>query len=134
MINTSQIVTERLAKLDRHMAALASYKELIDGLVRSKPVYEVQVFEQLKPEEMAIFDAYLKRFASVQDYLGAKIFPVILDLAGIGAQSMSEVLSIIEKETIIDNLETWIALRETRNHLEHDYPTELQQALRDLQF
>jgi hypothetical protein len=134
MTEIAQIVAERLAKLDRHITALTSYKELIDQLSVKKPIYQVDVFEQLKPEEKAIFDAYLKRFASVQDYLGAKIFPAILDLAGIGSGPMSEVLSLIEKEGIIDNLETWVQLRETRNHLEHDYPSDLAQALLDLQF
>jgi hypothetical protein len=134
MTEIAQIVAERLAKLDRHITALTSYKELIDQLSVKKPIYQVDVFEQLKPEEKAIFDAYLKRFASVQDYLGAKIFPAILDLAGIGSGPMSEVLLLIEKEGIIDNLETWVQLRETRNHLEHDYPSDLVQALLDLQF
>jgi len=39
-----------------------------------------------------------------------------------------------QKEGIIDNLETWLRLREARNHLEHDYPAELEQSLLDLQF
>ncbi len=47
---------------------------------------------------------------------------------------MSEVLSNIEKENIIDSLENWIELREVRNELEHDYPEELQEALNDLKF
>ena len=47
---------------------------------------------------------------------------------------MSEVLSNIEKENIIDSLENWIELREVRNELEHDYPEELQEALYDLKY
>ena len=34
---------------------------------------------------------------------------------------MSEVLSNIEKENIIDSLENWIELREVRNELESYY-------------
>jgi hypothetical protein len=134
MIEIERIVAERIAKLDRHIIALSSYKELIDDLIARKPVFQVDVFELLKPEEKAIFDAYLKRFASIQDYLGAKIFPAILELAGVGAGPLSEVLANVEKEGIIDNLETWLRLREARNHLEHDYPAELEQSLLDLQF
>jgi hypothetical protein len=47
---------------------------------------------------------------------------------------MSEVLSSMEKEGIITDLSQWIALREARNNLEHDYPDELQQALVVLQY
>ncbi len=134
MTDTAHIVAERIAKLERHMKALESYKILIDRLASKKDVYSPDQFEALRPEDKAIFDAYLKRFSSVQDYLGAKIFPAILELAGIGAGPMSAVLSLVEKEGIIDDLETWVRLRETRNHLEHDYPAELAQALQDLHF
>jgi len=41
-------------------------------------------------------DAYLKRFSSVQDFLGAKVFSLLLDISGIGDTKMSEVLFAIE--------------------------------------
>ena len=41
---------------------------------------------------------------------------------------MSEVLTLIEKEGIMD-LDTWIEFRNIRNNLEHDYPDELEDAL-----
>jgi hypothetical protein len=66
--------------------------------------------------------------------LGAKIFSLLLEITGINNTKMSEVLSNIEKENIIDSLENWIELREVRNELEHDYPEELQQALEDLKY
>ena len=47
---------------------------------------------------------------------------------------MSEVLFAIEKEEIIDSLDSWIELREVRNELEHDYPENLTAALQDLKF
>jgi len=56
-------------------------------------------------------DAYLKRFSSVQDFLGAKM----LDIAGINSGKMSEVLYLVEKETIIDSRDRWIGLREVRS-------------------
>jgi hypothetical protein len=79
-------------------------------------------------------DAYLKRFASIQDYLGAKIFSLLLDVSGISGNKMSEVLYHIEREEIIDSLENWIEIREIRNELEHDCPEELEEALQDLKF
>jgi len=68
----------------------------------------------------------------VQDFLGAKIFSMLLDSAGIGTSKMSEVLYLVEKEGIIDSLDNWIELREVRNELERDYPEDLEQALNDL--
>lgn len=131
---TKNILQKRLAKLTKHYEALKEYKLLIDILVADKNIYDQFVFNTLIPQERAILDAYLKRFSSVQDFLGAKIFVSLLEVAGIYSGKMSEVLGYIEKEEIIDSLDDWIELREVRNELEHDYPDELQEALDDLKF
>ncbi len=91
-------------------------------------------FEKLLPEQKAILDAHLKRISSVQDFLGAKVFALLLDIAGISYSKMSEVLYHIEKEGIIDSFEEWIELREVRDELEYDYSDELEDALEDLRF
>ena len=133
-MDKKQILKKRFDKLDKHYIALKEYKSLIDDLLIEINIYEQFVFNTLKPEKRAILDAYLKRFASLQDFLGAKIFSMLLDIAGINHTKMSEVLSNIEKEDIIDSLENWVELRDIRNELEHDYPEELQEALDDLKF
>lgn len=132
--DTKLILEKRLEKLSKHYEALKDYKILIDKILLTKNIYEQFTFNTLKPEEKAILDAYLKRFSSIQDFLGAKIFSLLLDIAGINNSKMSEVLYYIEKEEIIDSLENWIELREVRNELEHDYPEELEEALMDLKF
>ena len=132
--DTKLILEKRFEKLSKHYEALKDYKLLIDQILLNKNIYEQFIFNTLKPEEKAILDAYLKRFSSIQDFLGAKIFSLLLDVAGINSSKMSEVLYYIEKEEIIDSLENWIELREVRNELEHDYPEELEAALMDLKF
>jgi len=99
-----------------------------------KNIFQVDVFQVLEIQEKAALDAYLKRFSSIQDFLGAKIFASLLEISGISYREMSEVLYLVEKEEIIDSLDNWIELREIRNELEHDYPENLQQALQDLKF
>ena len=131
---TKKILQKRIEKLRKQYNALKDYKILIDQLLLEKNIYDQFVFNTLIPQERAILDAYLKRFSSVQDFLGAKIFALLLEVAGIYSGKMSEVLSYIEKEEIIDSLDDWIELREIRNELEHDYPEELQEALDDLKF
>ena len=132
--DTKEILIKRFDKLSKHYEALKDYKSLINELLLNKNIYDQFIFNTLKPEEKAILDAYLKRFSSIQDFLGAKIFSLLLDVAGINSSKMSEVLYYIEKEEIIDSLENWIELREVRNELEHDYPEELEEALVDLKF
>jgi len=133
-MNKKEILKKRFEKLEKHYIAIKEYKSLIDDLLQQSNIYDPFAFNALKPEKRAILDAYLKRFASIQDFLGAKIFSLLLDIAGINNTKMSEVLSNIEKENIIDSLENWIELREVRNELEHDYPEELQEALNDLKY
>lgn len=134
MIDKKQILKKRFNTLEKHYIAIKEYKCLIDALLKEQNIYDQFIFNSLKPEKRAILDAYLKRFASIQDFLGAKIFSLLLEIAGINSSKMSEVLSNIEKESIIDSLENWIELREVRNELEHDYPEELQEALEDLKY
>ena len=133
-MNKKEILKKRFDRLEKHYIAIKEYKTLIDDLLKENNIYDQFVFNTLKPEKRAILDAYLKRFASIQDFLGAKIFSLLLDIAGINHSKMSEVLSNIEKENIIDSLENWIELREVRNELEHDYPEDLQEALDDLKY
>ena len=134
MTNKEEILQKRFNKLKSHYTALKDYKELIKLLLIEKDIYKAEVFINLIPQEKAILDAYLKRFSSLQDFMGAKIFPLLLELAGISNNKMSEVLYHIEKEEIIDSLGNWIELREIRNELEHDYPENLENALNDLKF
>ncbi len=133
-MDKKEILKKRFNKLENHYKALHEYKLLIDDLLVDINIYDPFTFNTLKPEKRAILDAYLKRFSSLQDYLGAKIFPLLLEIAGIGSSRMSEILYEIERERIIDSLENWIELREVRNELEHDYPEELKEALKDLKF
>jgi len=133
-MNKKEILKKRFEKLEKHYIALKEYKVLIDNLLQEANIYDPFIFNTLKPEKKAILDAYLKRFSSIQDFMGAKIFALLLEVAGINSNKMSEVLYYIEKEQIIDSLENWIELREVRNELEHDYPEELQEALNNLKF
>ena len=134
MHNKKEILKKRFKKLERHYSALKDYKQLIDNIRLQKDIFQEDVFKTLEVQEKAILDAYLKRFSSIQDFLGAKIFSSLLEISGISYGKMSEVLYRVEKEEIIDSLDNWIELREIRNELEHDYPENLQQALQDLKF
>jgi len=125
-----QILQKQLKKVQAHYHALKEYKEYIHS---SNFDFSIREFEMLNTESKAVLEAYLKRFSSLQDYLGAKVFKGLLDISGISYTKMSEVLTLIEKEEIV-NLDTWIEFRNIRNDLEHDYPDELEEALNDLKY
>lgn len=133
-MSKTKILKKRIDKATKHYKALSEYKKLIDNLIETMNIYDLWTFNTLPYEKRAILEAYLKRFASLQDYLGAKLFPLMLECAGIGTSKMSEVLYMVEKEEIIDSFESWIKLREISNDLEHDYPDEMKEALQNLKY
>ena len=122
------ILRKQLQKVKSHYEALCEYHSYIEAMGFD---FSSEAFSSLSIEQKAVLEAYLKRFSSLQDFLGAKVFKSLLDVSGVSYTKMSEVLTLIEKEEIID-LDTWIALRNIRNNLEHDYPDELDEALLDL--
>lgn len=128
------ILKKRFYKLDKHYEAFREYHQLIEIFLFENDVLTVEKFNFIDPKDRALFDAYIKRFASIQDFLGAKIFPLLIEISGIGSVKMTEVLYQMEREEIIDSIASWIELREIRNELEHDYPDELEDALKDLKF
>ncbi|GFO74379.1 hypothetical protein BPLS_P1059 [Bathymodiolus platifrons methanotrophic gill symbiont] len=75
MNNKKEILKKRFKKLNNHYIALKDYKQLIDEMITQKDIYQPDTFNALSVQEKAILDAYLKRFASVQDFLGAKYLP-----------------------------------------------------------
>ena len=128
------LLQKRLFKLRKHWDAFEAYYRLIIEMLETENLLTAEKFSRLEPRDQALFDAYIKRFASIQDYMGAKIFPLLVEMSGIGVSKMSEVLYLMEREEVIDSVATWIELREVRNALEHDYPDELAEALEDLKY
>ena len=80
-------------------------------------------FNELNNEELAFLDMVTTRFGKLQDIIGFKIFPLILDLLGENdALSFRDKLNRLEKLNIINNASWWMKLREIRNQITHDYP------------
>ncbi len=125
-----KLIEKQLQKVKRHYEALKEYKEFIE---KSGFDFTIESFEKLDISQKGVLEAYLKRFASLQDYLGSKVFKSLLDISGISYNKMSEVLILMEKEEII-SLDRWIEFRNIRNELEHDYPDEIEEALKDLEY
>lgn len=79
-----------------------------------------------------MLDAFVSRFGRLQDTLGDKLIPALLraSLERIGSQIDN--LMRAEKLGWIDTVDGWVALRELRNRLVHEYvdaPERLLQAL-----
>lgn len=78
----------------------------------------------LTPLELALFDQLIYRFSKLQDVMGSRLFKQLLealeeDVSGI---PFIDILNKLEKLGLIEEAKEWIALRQTRNTVSHEYP------------
>lgn len=78
----------------------------------------------LRPEELSFFDQLIFRFSKMQDSMGGKLFPAILENLGEETNSLPFIdrLAKLEQLDIIPSADDWMLLRETRNMITHEYP------------
>ena len=69
-------------------------------------------------------DQMVFRFTKLQDEMGTHTFRFVLTQLqeDIFDKPFRDILNILERLRIIDGADTWLALRELRNDLTHDYP------------
>ena len=75
-------------------------------------------------ETVKTIDSFIYRFSKIQDYMGEKVFRVVLDILGDYKRSMSfrDVLNKLEQLEFIESVQQWMNFREIRNALTHEYP------------
>lgn len=77
-----------------------------------------------------IVNSFLFNYIKIQDKIGAKLFrQLLLVLREIpdASVSMLDMLNLLEKLRIIDDVQQWDRLREIRNAIAHEYPSDIQE-------
>lgn len=95
----------------------------LDGLSQYVPFTD-ELISNMSDIQFMYFEVLTNRFSKLQDYLGNKIFDLVLERykEDIQGMSMIDKLNRLEKIGIIDSAEFWDQLRDLRNHLTHEYP------------
>ena len=120
--SSAQIVGRTLWVCDRHAMRLKWVMAETESLFPLSG----QQFDGLAPEEVAYLDQFSTRFGKLQDAMGAKLFPQVLELVqeqGALATFIDKV-NRLEKIGAIESAEEWLILRELCNAFSHDYPEE----------
>ncbi|PXX95628.1 hypothetical protein [Halomonas sp. LBP4] len=79
---------------------------------------------ELTPLDLAVVDQFIVRFSKLQDAMGTKLLPGVLELT----QEQGELLTFIDKLNRLEKIgaiasaSDWLRLREMRNQFSHDYP------------
>lgn len=103
---------------DRHSETL---KSAIDEW-QAAPVRDMAGLES-NPQMMRLVDQILFRFSKLQDAVGNRLVPATLVALSEPAEEwpMIDRLNRLEKLGYL-NVDSWLAWRETRNRLAHEYP------------
>jgi len=101
----------------------------------SLPLESDDYFE-IKENDFKIFDTIAYRYIKTQSILGEKLFREILEYAEFDTQNKSfiEILSELQKEGILEDIEEWKILREIRNSISHDYPYDEEDIIEAINF
>ncbi len=112
-LSTLEICTRHAERLAWAMASL-----------RARFPLSAETIQELSEVELAILDQFTARFSKLQDAMGAKLFPAVLELTKEQGKLVAflDKLHRLEKIGAIPSAENWLLLWETRNQFAHDYP------------
>ena len=87
-----------------------------------------QNYKTLDNEQVEALDQFLFRFAKLQDTIGQRLFPGVLEILEepVKERSFLDRLNRLEQLKIIESKEQWLNLRNMRNILAHEYENDPQ--------
>ena len=77
-------------------------------------------------------EAFVSRFARLQDHLGEKLLPRFAALVGESPRTLLDTLAFAERAQVLSNADSFIAARRLRNALVHEYMQDAQVFLESL--
>jgi len=82
----------------------------------------VEKYDNLESLMISVIDQMIFRFSKLQDSMGDKIFPAILELSGEDVKKMTFIdrLNRLEELELLYKNE-WMSLRKDRNEIAHEY-------------
>ncbi len=109
---------QKLIECDKH------YEKILDAKEFLKPLMPLNIerYQNLDKIESSFIDQLNFRFSKLQDTMGHSIFKLILILSYEDVKKMTflDILNRLEELEILQK-DTWLALRETRNEIAHEY-------------
>jgi hypothetical protein len=125
----TETIVEIIKTCDRHADRL----NWAMTQLQSHIPFTEQTLKNLNDIEVAILDQFSTRFGKLQDLMGTKLFPAVLEITKEPGELkvFIDKLYRLEKIGAIASAEDWLLMREARNTFSHDYPDdqELQAAL-----
>lgn len=118
MKDIEQTFVEKLHECNQHK------KRLLEAQVRLELIMplDIEQYNVLEGLQVSVIDQMIFRFSKLQDTMGEKVFPSILELNGESVKKMT----FIDRLNRLEELELlykdeWMALRKDRNEIAHEY-------------
>ena len=116
----------RLQFLARMVRKEIYYLQLTDRRLFDVPFTRENVERFEKDVDLAErVDAFVSRFGRLQDTVGDKLLPNYLNAVGETAGPAVDNLNRAEKLGLVGSVEIWMALRDLRNQMMHEYMEDL---------
>ena len=118
-----------LEELDKHRDRL----EYVVNKIKNWERLDVEILDD--PEKVETLDAFLFRFSKMQDTMGEKLFPLILEVFGeeVRNKPFIDILNRLEQLELLPSANRWKELRKIRNLLIHTYPWEQDILIKELE-
>jgi hypothetical protein len=93
-------------------------------------------YYSMDDETVGFLDQYIFRFSKLQDTIGARLFPQILEALAepVTDKAFIDILNRLEKLGILDSAFSWVQLRKIRNDIAHEYPASLIERIEGINF
>lgn len=122
-----QKLSEKRDKLTEAVQLCTIHSERMSfawGKIKGYFPLDKEKYDHLQPEELSYFDQLIFRFSKLQDSMGGKLFPAILENLGEDVRELPFIdrLAKLEELNVIPSADEWMVLRETRNIVTHEYP------------
>ena len=109
---------EKLYECDKHIQKIKIAKKNLQNII---PL-SLESYNIIDDIQASFIDQMIFRFTKLQDTIGEKIFPGILELLGedIKSKSFIDRLNRLEELELV-NKNQWLRLRKDRNEIAHEY-------------
>ena len=112
----------RLAFLSRVIIKETDHLLITNGRVFSQPMTPERaqrLTDDIEDSEQV--DAFVSRFGRLQDTLGNRLLPELLDALGESVGAVIDNLDRAEKLGLVSSAEQWMVVRRLRNQMVHEY-------------
>ena len=109
------------------------YKRVVFAHKMTKELFPLnsKKYNKLDENQISFIDQLIFRFSKLQDLMGTKLFPLILEGLKENYESLPfiDILNKLERLHIVEDTEQWLSLRETRNLITHEYPFNIEETV-----